>query len=93
MCAVHYIYNILKRAENILNKWIGQCIDWCYARYEDGKFGDQKYLDKWPDDYTNVHILEHREGVWLHGMSGNINLLYNGKSGDQDQKGKIANLK
>ena len=43
----------------ILKHWIGQCIEWCYARYEDGKFGDQKYLDEWPVMYNNVKISEH----------------------------------
>ena len=43
----------------ILDKWISQCIEWCYARFEQGKFGDQKYLDSWPDIYNNVMVSEH----------------------------------
>jgi len=46
----------------ILDKWRLQCIDWCYARHEEGKFGDQKYLDEWPLIYNNIHILEHPGG-------------------------------
>jgi hypothetical protein len=46
----------------ILDEWRLQCIDWCYAKHEDGKFGDQKYLDAWPDKYPNIHILEHQGG-------------------------------
>lgn len=42
-----------------LSRWRNQCIDWCYYRLEDGKMGDQKYLDEWPDRYSSCHILMH----------------------------------
>lgn len=51
-----------KSSLDILEKWRLQCIEWCYARHEDNKFGDQKYLDEWPDIYNNVHILENIGG-------------------------------
>ena len=46
----------------VLSEWKTKCIDWCFDRYEDGKFGDQKYLDEWPGKCKNIQIMRHPGG-------------------------------
>ena len=38
--------------------WWKQCIDWCYRKSENGKFGDQLYLNDWPKRFSHTHILQ-----------------------------------
>jgi hypothetical protein len=61
-CVQFMTFTNAESSLTVLDKWRKQCINWCYARHEDGKFGDQKYLDVWPVTYRNIHILEHQGG-------------------------------
>ena len=43
-----------------LNAYKADCTAWCFDRIEEGRFGDQKYLDGWPGRYPNLKIIDHK---------------------------------
>ena len=64
----------------VVNWWRDRCLEWCYARAENGQFGDQRYLESWPAmlgeqllvinsaEWTgapwNASLAERRGGSW-----------------------------
>ena len=67
-CVQFITFRNSAEARRIMRWWQERCIEWCYSRAEDGKFGDQKYLDDWPQRFAGtVHVLQHPElalGPW-----------------------------
>ena len=61
-CVQFMTFKRRKGGEFVRKWWEERCIDWCYARYEQGKFGDQKYLDDWPNRFHDfVHVLVNKD--------------------------------
>lgn len=41
-----------------LSWWRDRCIEWCYQRFEEGKYGDQKYLDYFPKLSASLCVIQ-----------------------------------
>ena len=46
----------------VMRWWQERCLEWCFDIIEEKRFGDQKYLDLWPELFPGeVHILRQTE--------------------------------
>jgi GT2 family glycosyltransferase len=57
------------KAREVLAWWRDRCNEWCFARCEPGRMGDQYYLNEWPTRFPHVRILQHVGGgvaPWNH---------------------------
>ncbi|MBA7706306.1 hypothetical protein ES703_115158 [subsurface metagenome] len=65
-----------KEAEKVRAWWEEKCLEWCFAKHEEGKQGDQAYLNEWPKLFNEeVHILKQVEkipGPWNVRFFGDI---------------------
>ena len=52
-----------------LRRWREQCLEWCRLEADNGKWGDQGYLEDWPQRFPGV-VISGRPGI--HGGPWNI---------------------
>lgn len=83
-CVQFMYFKNNNEGKKALKWWKEKCIEWCYSKFENGKYGDQKYLDDFPILFQNVHIIKNRgAGIAPWNMNlykyqqKNNNLFYN----------------
>jgi hypothetical protein len=61
-CVQFITFRNSSKAKKVRNWWQERCLECCSAKRENGKFGDQKYLDVWPDLFPDeVYIVKQVE--------------------------------
>jgi hypothetical protein len=47
-------------AHKCLKWWRDRCLEWCYDQVEEERYADQKYLNKWPQLFNTVKVIQHK---------------------------------
>lgn len=92
-CVEFNYFNNSINSQNMLNYWSDACLNWCYARSEDGKYGDQKYLEYFERNFDNVNITSNiGAGVAPWNLRDYKLIKYDGDRILLDYQGKKNNL-
>jgi len=59
-CVQFVYFKNNRHGRKALSWWRDECIKWCFGYSENGKFGDQKYLDYFSELFEEVHIIQHQ---------------------------------
>lgn len=49
-------FSSTEEGRRLINDYRNSCLEWCYDRLEDDRYGDQKYLDTWPSKFPSCVI-------------------------------------
>ena len=61
-CVQFITVKYTRPAEAVIKEWQDLCEESCSEKVENGKFGDQKYLEQWPDKYPDiVNVLKQQD--------------------------------
>jgi len=61
---VQFMPFLRDESEIVRQWWEDRCVEWCYQRMEDGKFGDQKYIESFPVLFPDeIHICQQERAL------------------------------
>ncbi len=61
-CVQFMVFKNNEIGRQVLDWWRLACLDWCFGYLDNGRLGDQKYLDDWTTRFSGIHELEHLGG-------------------------------
>ncbi len=59
-CVQYVYFKNNEEGRKCLRWWRDECLKWCYSKLEEGKYGDQKYLDYFHGQFKGVVDVENR---------------------------------